>query len=180
MVLSRFDSETLLFCMLSVFLGASLPWLCLRIRRRRHPKSGRTDILTPRHPASEPASLIVFRHYVTGHRRPEAAKMTAPEQTEKDGAIFAPASEEKSMMQPWNGLVVQPSIGEDGELSEPEAPDAIPTCPQLPPPPAGAEIRDAEIHAMLGEIEAGESIVTGDATAEERQAIADFDIRAYV
>lgn len=83
------------------------------------------------------------------------------------------------MMQPWNGLVVQPSIGEDGELSEPEAPDAIPTCPQLPPPPAGAEIRDAEIHAMLGEVEAGESIVTGDATAEERQAIANFDIRAF-
>lgn len=84
------------------------------------------------------------------------------------------------MMQPWSGLVVSPSIGEDGELTEPEAPDAIPPRPQLPPPPADAEIRDAEIHAMLGELEAGESIVAGDATAEERQAIADFDIRTYV
>lgn len=178
MFLSRFDSETLLLCTLSVLLGASLPWLCLRIRRRRHPKSVRAGIPVPRHPAFDPASLIVFRHYVTGHRRPETAKTVTTEQAEKDDAIFVPASEEKPAMQPWSGLVVQPSIGEDGELTEPEAPDAIPPRPQLPPP-AGAEIRDAEIHAMLGEIEAGESIVTGDATAEERQAIAAFDIRTY-
>lgn len=83
-------------------------------------------------------------------------------------------------MRPWSSLVALPSIGEDGELTEPEAPDTFVFRPQLPPPPAGAEIRDAEIHAMLGELEAGESIVAGDATAEERQAIADFDIRAYV
>ena len=179
MFLSQFDSETLLFCTLSMLLGASLPCLCLRIRRRRHPKSVRAGIPVPQHPAFDPASLIVFRHYVTGHRRPEAAKTAMPEQAEKDDTIFVPASEEKPAMQPWSGLVALPSIGEDGELTEPEAPDAIPPRPQLPPPPAGAEIRDAEIHAMLGEIEAGESIVTGDATAEERQAIAAFDIRTY-
>ena len=83
----------------------------------------------------------------------------------------------RSAMAPWNGLVVQPSIGEDGELAEPEAPaDALPPHPALP---AKAELRDAEVHAMLGELDFGESAVMGDATAEERQAIANFDIRAY-
>ena len=94
-------------------------------------------------------------------------------------AIFAPASEEKSAMQGWNTLVVHPPIGEDGELSEPEVPDATPARPQLPALPARAELRDAEVHAMLGELDFGECAVMGDATAEERQAIANFDIRAY-
>ena len=94
-------------------------------------------------------------------------------------AIFAPVSEEKSAMQGWNTLVVQPPIGEDGELAEPEAPDAPPARPQLPALPAKAELRDAEVHAMLGELDFGESAVMGDATAEERQAIANFDIRAF-
>lgn len=92
-------------------------------------------------------------------------------------AIFAPASEEKSAMQGWNTLVVRASIGEDGELSEPEAPAGA-RFP-LPALPARAELRDAEVHAMLGELDFGESAVMGDATAEERQAIANFDIRAY-
>ena len=93
--------------------------------------------------------------------------------------IFAPVSEEKSAMQGWNTLVVQPPIGEDGELAEPEAPDAPPARPQLPALPAKAELRDAEVHAMLGELDFGEGAVMGDATAEERQAIANFDIRAF-
>ena len=92
-------------------------------------------------------------------------------------AIFAPAPEEKSAMQGWNTLVVRPSIGEDGELSEPEAPAGA-RFP-LPALPARAELRDAEVHAMLGELDFGESAVMDDATAEERQAIANFDIRAY-
>ena len=92
-------------------------------------------------------------------------------------AIFAPASEEKSAMASWNGLVVRPSIGEDGELSEPEAPAGA-RFP-LPALPARAELRDAEVHAMLGELDFGECAVMGDATAEERQAIANFDIRAF-
>ena len=49
----------------------------------------------------------------------------------------------------------------------------------LPALPARAELRDAEVHAMLGELDFGESAVMGDATAEERQAIANFDIRAF-
>ena len=80
-------------------------------------------------------------------------------------AIFAPASEEKSAMQGWNTLVVRPSIGEDGELAEPEAPAGA--RPPLPALPARAELRDAEVHAMLGELDFGESTVMGDATAEE-------------
>ncbi|MRN15210.1 hypothetical protein EAI27_13730 [Alistipes onderdonkii] len=80
-------------------------------------------------------------------------------------------------MASWNGLVVQPPIGEDGELAEPEAPAGA--RPPLPALPARAELRDAEVHAMLGELDFGESTVMGDATAEERQAIANFDIRAY-
>ena len=80
-------------------------------------------------------------------------------------------------MQGWNTLVVWPSIGEDGELSEPEAPAGA-RFP-LPALPARAELRDAEVHAMLGELDFGESAVMGDATAEERQAIANFDIRAF-
>ena len=90
-------------------------------------------------------------------------------------AIFVPVA--KPAMQGWTGLVVQPSIGEDGELSEPEAPAGA-RFP-LPALPARAELRDAEVHAMLGELDFGESAVMGDATAEERQAIANFDIRAY-
>ena len=82
-------------------------------------------------------------------------------------------------MQGWNTLVVQPPIGEDGELAEPETPAATPAHPQLPALPAKAELRDAEVHAMLGELDFGESAVMGDATAEERQAIANFDIRAF-
>lgn len=90
-------------------------------------------------------------------------------------AIFVPVA--KPAMQGWTGLVVQPPIGEDGELSEPEAPADTP--PPLPALPAKAELRDAKVHAMLGELDFGESAVMGDATAEERQAIANFDIRAY-
>ena len=94
-------------------------------------------------------------------------------------AIFALGRVAEPAMQGWNTLVVQPPIGEDGELAEPEAPDATPAHPQLPALPAKAELRDAKVHAMLGELDFGESAVMGDATAEERQAIANFDIRAY-
>lgn len=92
-------------------------------------------------------------------------------------AIFAPGRVAEPAIQGWNTLVVQPPIGEDGELSEPEAP--ADTQPPLPALSAKAELRDAEVHAMLGELDFGECAVAGDATAEERQAIANFDIRAY-
>ena len=120
--------------------------------------------------------ILVSKSYRSGLERTGADIGTAPAGGD---AIFAPASEEKSAMQGWNTLVVQPPIGEDGELAEPEAPDAPPARPQLPALPAKAELRDAEVHAMLGELDFGEGAVMGDATAEERQAIANFDIRAY-
>lgn len=118
--------------------------------------------------------ILVSKSYRCGLERIGADIGTAPAGGD---AIFAPASEEKSAMQGWNTLVVQPPIGEDGELAEPEAPAGARS--PLPALPARAELRDAEVHAMLGELDFGESAVMGDATAEERQAIANFDIRAF-
>ena len=126
-----------------------------------------------------PASLMVLKHYVTGHRRPETVQSGISEQFGKEGAIFAPTRMAAPAMQGWNTLVVQPSIGEDGELVEPETPDVTPAHPQFPALPARAELRDAEVYAMLGELDFGECAIAGDATAEERQAIANFDIRAF-
>ena len=133
----------------------------------------------PHTPKAVPAprrspEILVSKSYRCGLERTGADISTAPAGGD---AIFAPASEEKSAMQGWNTLVVRPSIGEDGELSEPEAPAGA-RFP-LPALPARAELRDAEVHAMLGELDFGEGAVMGDATAEERQAIANFDIRAY-
>ena len=132
------------------------------------PKAGSLARQTP--------EILVSKSYRCGLERTGADIGTAPAGGD---AIFAPVSEEKSAMQGWNTLVVQPPIGEDGELAEPEAPDAPPARPQLPALPAKAELRDAEVHAMLGELDFGEGAVMGDATAEERQAIANFDIRAF-
>ena len=132
------------------------------------PKAGSLARQTP--------EILVSKSYRCGLERTGADIGTAPAGGD---AIFAPASEEKSAMQGWNTLVVHPPIGEDGELSEPEVPDATPARPQLPALPARAELRDAEVHAMLGELDFGECAVMGDATAEERQAIANFDIRAF-
>ena len=73
------------------------------------------------------------KSYRSGLERTGADIGTAPAGGD---AIFAPVSEEKSAMQGWNTLVVQPPIGEDGELAEPEAPDAPPARPQLPALPA--------------------------------------------
>ena len=132
------------------------------------PKAGSLARQTP--------EILVSKSYRCGLERTGADIGTAPAGGD---AIFAPAPVAKPAMQGWTGLVVQPPIGEDGELAEPEAPDATPARPQLPALPARAELRDAEVHAMLGELDFGESAVMGDATAEERQAIANFDIRAY-
>lgn len=125
-------------------------------------------------PRALPSQLIVTKHYVTGHIRPETVKNEIPGQPEKERTIFAPAKRPKSAMQPWSGLVVQPPIGEDGEQDEPQ----MPILP-APAPSAGAELHDEEVHALLGELDAGERLQTGDATAEELQALTNFDIRAF-
>ena len=116
--------------------------------------------------------ILVSKSYRCGLERTVADIGTAPAGGD---AIFVPVA--KPAMQGWTGLVVQPSIGEDGELSEPEAPAGA--RPSLPALPARAELRDAEVHAMLGELDFGECAIAGDATAEERQAITNFDIRAF-
>ena len=147
--------------------------------REKQSKPGTSRSEPPHAKSLVPSSeILVSKSYRSGLERTGADIGTAPAGGD---AIFAPVSEEKSAMQGWNTLVVQPPIGEDGELAEPEAPaDARSLLPALP---ARAELRDAEVHAMLGELDFGESAVMGavmgDATAEERQAIANFDIRAY-
>ena len=120
----------------------------------------------------QPPEILVSKSYRCGLERTGADMRSTSAVGE---AIFAPAS--KPAMQGWGTLVVQPPIGEDGELAEPVAPGG--TRSPLPALSARAELRDAEVHAMLGELDFGESAVMGDATAEERQAIANFDIRAY-
>ena len=142
------------------------------------PKKSRTGHKAEPHtPKAVPAprrspNILVSKSYRCGLERTGADMRSTSAVGE---AIFAPAS--KPAMQGWGTLVVQPPIGEDGELAEPEAPAG--TRSPLPALSARAELRDAEVHAMLGELEFGERAVMGDATAEERQAIANFDIRAF-
>ena len=131
----------------------------------------------PHTPKAVPAprrspEILVSKSYRCGLERTGADMRSTSAVGE---AIFAPAS--KPAMQGWNTLVVQPPIGEDGELAEPEAPAGIRS--PLPALPVRAELRDAEVLAMLGELDFGERAVMGDATAEELQAIANFDIRAF-
>ena len=131
----------------------------------------------PHTPKAVPAprrspNILVSKSYRCGLERTGADMRSTSAVGE---AIFAPAS--KPAMQGWGTLVVQPPIGEDGELAEPEAPAGIRS--PLPALPASAELRDAEVHALLGELDFGESAVMGDATAEELQALANFDIRAF-
>ena len=141
---------------------------------QRHPKVPKQapPVARPALSASPKPEILVAKSYRGGLERTGADMRST---SAVGDAIFAPVA--KPAMQGWTGLVVQPPIGEDGELSEPEAP--ADTQPPLPALPAKAELRDAEVHAMLGELDFGESAVMGDATAEEQQAIANFDIRAY-
>ena len=131
----------------------------------------------PHTPKAVPAprrspNILVSKSYRCGLERTGADMRSTSAVGE---AIFAPAS--KPAMQGWGTLVVQPPIGEDGELAEPEAPAG--TRSPLPALPASAELRDAEVHALLGELDFGVCAVMGDATAEELLALANFDIRAF-
>lgn len=166
------------FILSIVFAGlAAIFFRILQSGLLRRKSSSQRSVPISDYSTPQPASLIVSRHYVTGHRRPETVQPGISEQFEKEGAIFAPGRVAEPAIQGWNTLVVQPPIGEDGELSEPEAPTGA--RPPRPALPAKAELRDAEVYAMLGELDFGECAIAGDATAEERQAIANFDIRAF-
>lgn len=141
---------------------------------QRHPKVPKQapPVARPALSASPKPEILVAKSYRCGLERTGADMRST---SAIGDAIFVPVA--KPAMQGWTGLVVQPPIGEDGELSEPEAPaDARSPLPALP---AKAELRDAEVHAILGELDFGECAIAGDATAEERQAIANFDIRAF-
>ena len=61
--------------------------------------------------------ILVSKSYRCGLERTGADIGIAPVGGD---AIFAPAPVAKPAMQGWPGLVVQPPIGEDGELAEPE------------------------------------------------------------
>ncbi len=145
--------------------------------QRRWKTTGQAPpVAHPPHGAFPKSEILVSKSYRSGLERTGADIRTAPAGGD---AIFAPVRVAEEAMQGWSTLVVQPSIGEDGELSEPEAPDAAPSRPLLPAPSVRAELHDAEVHAMLGELDPGERIVTADASDEEQQAIANFDIRAF-
>ena len=102
--------------------------------REKQSKPGTSRSEPPHAKSLVPSSeILVSKSYRSGLERTGADIGTAPAGGD---AIFAPVSEEKSAMQGWNTLVVQPPIGEDGELAEPEAPDAPPARPQLPALPA--------------------------------------------
>jgi len=119
------------------------------------------------------STIIVPKAYRYGQERTEADMQTVSATIDR---TFASATESQSSMTDWNALVVQPAIGEEGE---PEMPDE--TMPSLTSQPSlSAEIRDPEVHALLGSLEAGERVIAGDATNEELQAIENFDMRAYV
>ncbi len=126
--------------------------------------------------ASEPPSLIVSKHYANGHKRQAAATLSPAKQSAEGDAIFArQVSPMPPPMKEWSDLVVQPPIGEEGEPAEPEEPAITAGEPTIK-----AELRDPEVVSLLGTLEAGEWIVTGDATQEEMRAIENFDMRAYV
>lgn len=135
------------FILSIVFAGlAAIFFRILQSGLLRRKSSSQRSVPISDYSTPQPASLIVSRHYVTGHRRPETVQPGISEQFEKEGAIFAPGRVAEPAIQGWNTLVVQPPIGEDGELSEPEAPTGA--RPPRPALPAKAELRDAEVYAM--------------------------------
>ena len=137
---------------------------------------------SPKTPCKEPADasvlppLIVTKRYTSGHKRPAAAIGAATKQSAEGDAIFArQARPEPPQMKGWSDLVVQPSISEEGEPVEPEDPVIT-----IGAPTAKTELRDPEVVSLLGTLEAGERIITGNVTQEEMRAIENFDMRTYV
>ena len=83
--------------------------------REKQSKPGTSRSEPPHAKSLVPSSeILVSKSYRSGLERTGADIGTAPAGGD---AIFAPVSEEKSAMQGWNTLVVQPPIGEDGELA---------------------------------------------------------------
>lgn len=155
--------------LLSIFIDGARAFADRKSRPPEMPRKEPSD-------ASDPSSLIVSKRYANGHKRPVAATGATAKQSAEGDAIFArQVSPMPPPMKEWSDLVVQPPIGEEGEPAEPEEPAITAGAPT-----AKTELRDPEVVSLLGALEAGERIVTGDATQEEMRAIENFDMRAYV
>lgn len=156
--------------LLSIFIDGIKTFADLK---RLSPKISRNELAA----VSDPSSLIVSKRYANGHKRPVAATGATTKQSVEGDAIFVrQARPELPQMKDWSDLVVQPSISEEGEPVEPE--ELVITI--IGAPTAKTELRDPEVVSLLGTLEAGERIVTDDATQEEMRAIKNFDMRAYV
>ncbi len=145
------------------------------LRSRPHNKVQETTLRETRDILKRPShsTIIVPKIYRYGQERTEADFSTVSTANDR---TFASATESQASMTDWNALVVQPAINEEGE---PEMPDETMPGP-MPQPSPSAEIRDPEVHTLLGSLEVGERVITSDATDEELQAIENFDMRAYV
>ena len=131
------------------------------------PKAGSAPRQTPEHSRVKILSVRTGADW-SGHAAP-------PRQAE---TLYLPRLRKRSpRCRGGTPLSCGPRSAKTANSRSPKRPPA-PDSP-LPALPARAELRDAEVHAMLGELDFGEGAVMGDATAEERQAIANFDIRAY-
>ena len=155
--------------LLSIFIDGARAFADRKSRSPKTPCKESAD-------ASAQPPLIVTKRYANGHKRPAAAIGAAAKQSAEGDAIFARHTRpEPPQMKGWSDLVVQPSISEEGEPVDPEEPVIT-----IGAPTAKTELRDPEVVSLLGTLEAGERIVTGDATQEEMRAIENFDMRAYV
>lgn len=155
--------------LLSIFIDGARAFADRKSRPPEMPRKEPSD-------ASAQPPLIVSKRYANGHKRPVAVTGAAAKQSVEGDAIFArQARPELPQMKGWGDLIVQPSISEEGESVEPEEPVIT-----VGAPTAKAEVRDPEVVSLLGTLEAGERIVTDDATQEEMRAIENFDMRAYV
>ncbi len=145
------------------------------LRSRPHNKVQETTLRETRSILKRPShsTIIVPKAYRYGQERTEADMQTV---SAANNRTFASAAEIQSPMTGWSALVVQPAINEEGE---PEMPDETMPGP-MPALSPSSEIRDPEVHALLGSLEAGERVIADDATDQELQAIENFDMRAYV
>lgn len=152
---------------------------CFRTLRQRLFPSSAPQLRRQSSPPSDFVLPIACKRYATGPMRTRTAEMRNTEQSGYQASIFASQARTDASMQEWDTLVVSPAIDADGELADAEEFDVATPSAQMLGHRADAAFRDEEIHAMLEELDAGEGFCTGDITDQERQAIDNFDIRAY-
>lgn len=131
----------------------------------------------PPTPAAIPVEIIVAKRYLSGPERTATATPPDVEQSENRDVIFAPnASREAMSMGGWGELDtshISPALDANGEPIDEEEPIQLPNLNrQLLDPEVAAQLKDLEL-------DSGERIFLGDATLDERQAIENFDVRAF-